>query len=97
MDHVNHLLFVMAGLGCPIIIHHREGHTDHAVDLAGLATAVALPMEGGKTPHHLRRKFRFATQEDAIPWDEDIIKDEGWAVFGIPDVPEITAIKLPCI
>ena len=59
MDHVGDLLLVVADLVGAVVLHHDEGRPGQAVDLARLAAAVALAVEGGEVEPPGRRRIRF--------------------------------------
>ncbi len=83
VDHVDYLLFQVTGLGSAVVIHQGECAADHAIDLAGLASAVALPVEGGKFHDHLLGKLSLTAHEDPLPGHEDVVEDQRRAILGV--------------
>ena len=95
VDHVDHLFLVMADLLRAVVRHHRQGRPDHAVDLAGLAPAVALAVEGGEVGHQVGGKFYLTTEKDPVPGDKNVIKNDRRGVFGIAPVAAVAAVLFP--
>ena len=85
----------MADLGRPVVIHHHQGRAGHGVDLSRLAAAMGLPVKGGEPADHLPREFHLPEHEDPLPGNEDLVEDEGRAVFAVADISAIDAFDFP--
>ena len=79
----------------PLYCHHGQRRPGHAVDLAGLAPAVALAVEGGEIDHQVGGVFHFTAEEHPLPGDEDVVEDDRRGVLGIPLIAAVAAVQLP--
>ena len=93
MDHVDHLLLMVGHLGCTIVFHHDEGGATHGVNFSGFAAAVGLAVKGGETADHFSRKFGFSEHEDALPGNEDLVEDKGWAVLAVANIAAVGLLR----
>ena len=97
MNHVDHLLFEMAGFGGSAVVHHGQGSTGHTINLPRFASAMALTVIRRKLYDHVYGKFDLPTHENALPGDKNIVKYHGGAVFGIADITSIAAVQFSSI